>query len=559
MTIKSGINGTSLNNFSLGDGRSSDKIIYENKNISNNPYLKYNHIDLSWQFSNDGTDFNNIASTIFGGDCSGDSSNITVVGLRGISIVNNVPQDGYILIYNQIQNKWIMNSFGNVSIALLGDLSGDFNTAKVIGFNGVNLTNDSPSDGYGYIYNSILSKFEPVKVNSNSSIITVGIKGSLTADNTKYLLPDFTEASDESFIAFLSPTNGTLSNLTLYCDTAPGGEEYVVITIVKNGINTSISSTISGTNKTASDIINLENLSSGDKITFKSQTSSNCVAANLFVSLIFTTPINDKPINLISKSGSKIGCGIFANIPTVHTSGDLYFATDSWTSQWISANNSWNPLFNGRVIGTRPPLVSAFTAINTPFGLTDDNGSLRFTAGNDGSNIYFRGYGLSNTSSTAYIETCFFNSSTAVYNSGMINPVELGAAYYLLYVGMRESSTDKSIHFAQVWNSTTYYFEINSYSNSNTRSSVATIPYPSRGMEYSIMSGRIFMRVRRDATTIYFETSENRIYWCLIASYSIASYFTTAPNQVTVGTFCYNMPLYLVNKAVITHLKTGSL
>ena len=192
--------------------------------------------------------------------------------------------DGYYLQLSSGLPSWL--SVSNASINLGRDLSGTTNDAYVKGFNGIGLTNNTPNDAYVYAYNAFLNKWTPSKIN-NSSIITVGKQDLLIANATNYLLSNFTESTDENAIAFLAPIVGILSNLVCYCATAPGGSETVVITVRKNTVDTTITGTITGAGTTATDITHTASLASGDKITFKVVTSLNCVARDLFVSLIF--------------------------------------------------------------------------------------------------------------------------------------------------------------------------------------------------------------------------------------------------------------------------------
>ena len=237
MEIISGISGTSSNSFSIGDALPTNVdgyLLFATGN-TNKPGVKYDTISSTVKFSNDGYVWNNVGSAL--------------------------------------------SSLG-------GDLSGTISNASVVGFNGKALTTDVPGDGYAYVYSSSSSKFVPSKIN-NSSIITVGKQDLLIANATNYLLSNFTESTDENAIAFLAPIVGILSNLVCYCATAPGGSETVVITVRKNTVDTTITGTITGAGTTATDITHTASLASGDKITFKVVTSLNCVARDLFVSLIF--------------------------------------------------------------------------------------------------------------------------------------------------------------------------------------------------------------------------------------------------------------------------------
>ncbi len=223
--------------------------------------------------------------------------------------------DGYYLQLVSGLPDW--KSISNESIVLGRDLSGTTNDAYVKGFNGIGLTDNTPNDGYVYAYNSFLNKWTPSQINNNTnSVVIVGKQGLLKANSTTYLLPNFFESTDESSVALIAPISGTLSNLIIYCNTAPGGSETVVITIRKNGIDTAITATLTGASLSSSDTTHLINISSGDKITVKSVVSANSVASDLFVSLIFTTPITNAivpsfgfyivPIDIIFSTGQTV-------------------------------------------------------------------------------------------------------------------------------------------------------------------------------------------------------------------------------------------------------------
>ena len=223
--------------------------------------------------------------------------------------------DGYYLQLSSGLPSWL--SVSNASINLGRDLSGTTNDAYVKGFNGIGLTNNTPNDAYVYAYNAFLNKWTPSQITNNTnSVVIVGKQGLLRVNATSYLLPNFVESTDESSVALIAPVSGTLSNLIVYCNTAPGGSETIVITVRKNGIDTAITATLTGASISASDIAHLVNISSGDKITVKSVVSLNSVASDLFVSLIFTTPITNSivpsfgfyivPIDIVFSAGQTV-------------------------------------------------------------------------------------------------------------------------------------------------------------------------------------------------------------------------------------------------------------
>ena len=320
MAIKTEINNTSSNSFSIGDGLPTNVdgyLLFETGN-TNKPGIKYDTISSTVKFSNDGYIWNNVGSLTLGRDLSNTTNDAYVKGFNGIPLSTTESLlDGYAYVYNQSRNKWVpgLVSRSSESLTLGGDLSNTINSAHVVGFNNIPLSSNLPQDGYSYIYNSLINEWIPSKI-SNNSIITVGKQDLLTSNATNYLLPNFCESTDEIVIAFFAPVAGTLSNLICYCNTAPGGSETVVITVRKNEVDTAITATLTGSDISAFDIIHLANIGSGDKITFKSVTSSGCAAKDLFVSLLFTIPSTNAalpsfgfyivPIDIVFNAGQSI-------------------------------------------------------------------------------------------------------------------------------------------------------------------------------------------------------------------------------------------------------------
>lgn len=69
--------GTSGNNFDIGDNTDTTKSITAQNGDTNKPKIRYNHTTSSWQYSNNGTDFEEFGVAEGGGEGSGDMSKST--------------------------------------------------------------------------------------------------------------------------------------------------------------------------------------------------------------------------------------------------------------------------------------------------------------------------------------------------------------------------------------------------------------------------------------------------------------------------------------------------
>jgi hypothetical protein len=211
--------------------------------------------------------------------------------------------------------------------------------------------------------------------------------------------------------------------------------------------------------------------------------------------------------------------------------------------QWVDDGVLWRPLIGGQVLGYAPPLSGTLTGFNQGGAvLTQLSGALSYTGTNDGGGTVMRGFMSNFSSTTAFIEGCIQDNPP--FTSLTSNAAGVCA------VGMRESSTQKAY-----WLSLTYsvayitLLEIQWFSADATRTTVLPVPIGNG------INGPFFFRVRRDASNIYADVSRDRVVWQNMDSRSLASVFTTAPNQVGLTGFGFN----LVPSYNLVHMLSGSL
>lgn len=116
-------------------------------------------------------------------------------------------------------------------------------------------------------------------------IITAGKIGAVTANATRYLLPNYAQSTTEVFPAYMVTDDGYIDNLRIHANTAPGIGQSAVVTFRIGGADTLLTSTISGADTDASDLTTVIGVNSGDKGTIKIVTSAGCAIADVFVSM----------------------------------------------------------------------------------------------------------------------------------------------------------------------------------------------------------------------------------------------------------------------------------
>lgn len=219
------------------------------------------------------------------------------------------------------------------------------------------------------------------------------------------------------------------------------------------------------------------------------------------------------------------GYGTYASRPAAARAGNRYVCTDSPVAQWVDTGSAWAPLIAGCAVGVQPPAAATFTGANNGSAtLTDNNGTLLLVGPNDGTGASVnRNFIISNSASTAYAEASF---NFPITQTGATNN------WPLTGVIMRESATAKAVQIRITPYGTAGETSGGSYSieyivNTSDSTQASNI--------YKLVSchnGALFIRIRRDATTVYGEFSFDRIYWGSVGSTAISGNFTSAPNQV---------------------------
>lgn len=221
--------------------------------------------------------------------------------------------------------------------------------------------------------------------------------------------------------------------------------------------------------------------------------------------------------------------------------GRLYFATDAPIATWIGDGTVYHPLI-GSIICTEVPNVSGFTAFNAggTSGLSQMNGAWDLV-GNSDAAINIRGYTVANSAATAVVEAIFAmlpkGDSTAGHNTQAC-------------VLMRESGTSKVYTFGinVDHGNEKMYLQTGTWTSSTVRSTTNASAMPTDP------NGPVFLRIRRDATNAYADISRDRVTWTNHETKTLASLFTTAPNQVGVGTIGDNV----TPEAIVTHFISSS-
>jgi len=102
---------------------------------------------------------------------------------------------------------------------------------------------------------------------------------------------------DSDKASFVMPFSGTLSNLMAKSGTSgestiPGLNESIILTVIKNGIDTSLSCTISDVQTECSDISNKISIQQGDLIILRVDPSAKAQLVNIRISALLSPPSN---------------------------------------------------------------------------------------------------------------------------------------------------------------------------------------------------------------------------------------------------------------------------
>lgn len=222
-----------------------------------------------------------------------------------------------------------------------------------------------------------------------------------------------------------------------------------------------------------------------------------------------------------------ITAGTFSSRPAAGTAGRMYFPTDGGLGA-VDDGSNWRPLLNGNILGTQPPAAASFTAFNQGAStLVDNNGGLLYTGVNDGATTTLRGYTQSIGSFTQL--ECALGWQTTGTNSS--NTFSVGGIIF------RESSSSKAYTGVYTINHNTLASdaELQIFSSNTTRTVDNAYSMGATG------NAPIFLRIRKDATNVYLDWSSTRANWKNLDTRTIASVFTTAPDQIGIVGFGFNV------------------
>ena len=147
------------------------------------------------------------------------------------------------------------------------------------------------TDGYVLTLSAGIPSWQAATGGGSSTIsttINTGKIGLLTPNTDGYLLTNLAEINTEDVVTFIAPYDGELSQLRVRAGTAPGGSETVIFTARIEGVDSSLTATLSGSNQTAEDVLNTPSITAGQYVTLRFVSSVLSVAADISVFFLYT-------------------------------------------------------------------------------------------------------------------------------------------------------------------------------------------------------------------------------------------------------------------------------
>lgn len=252
-----------------------------------------------------------------------------------------------------------------------------------------------------------------------------------------------------------------------------------------------------------------------------------------------------------TSTGSSNILNTYNNRGAAGVPGRIFFGTDTVIGMWLDDGSTWRPLLNG-IPGYETPLSGTFTPMNqTGSILTQYSGSLEYQGVNDGNGTVLRGFAtpLGSSSVTAFCE--------AAFAPDLEGPSSALSAFSDFTLFMRESSTQKAFTFGIAARQGTNNPNIVTHDFARWTSNTARDP-SFNGVQYAYPSdgnAPVFVRLRRDNTTLYAESSRDRRVWKVITTALISAVFTSFPNQMGFGGFGLNT----TPRTHVLHWLSGSL
>lgn len=221
--------------------------------------------------------------------------------------------------------------------------------------------------------------------------------------------------------------------------------------------------------------------------------------------------------------------GPYSALPAIgRPTGSRYQTTDGHTPWvWNPYSGTWQPEIQSGILGVKPPVAATFTTnVNSAVSIVDSGaGALDFTQVTDAANsVIFHGFAFPFTG-PGFVEIGLQHLDKGPQNTN--NWSALGPFFY-------ETSSTKIYAFAHGMllggTAPQEYMETSVFSNPSTRTASQFNP--------SMMAnGAFFLRIRRDLVNVYADFSRDRVRWVNFEQRTIASVFTTAPDQIGIGGF----------------------
>jgi hypothetical protein len=224
--------------------------------------------------------------------------------------------------------------------------------------------------------------------------------------------------------------------------------------------------------------------------------------------------------------------GPYSAIPSKgRPTGSRYQPTDGHTPWvWNPYTGIWQPEIAGGVLGVKPvPAATFVNPINSPGSIIDSGaGALDVTGVGDAANTTtFRGF------SFPFVGPGFVEMSLQHRNNEFQTAnfwAALGPFFY-------ETSSTKVYGLTQGMllsggSGPQEYMESEIYANGPNSPRTGTNFTP-----IGVSNGPFFIRIRRDFVNVYADFSRDRVRWQNWETRTIASLFTTAPDQIGLGGF----------------------
>ena len=303
--------GTSSDDFSIGDGTDTDKTISINNGDANSPQLKYNSSTNTWQYSNDGTMFDDMGS--------GSGGSTEVVYLEVTQVTHGFDND---FIYNN-GTTWVKaRANSETTTATHFAVRIDDNTFNAVVIGEVDVTGLLDDDGQALVNNTFYFLSQTVAGKLATAEPTTGIKQVVMKTNT----------TNNATISIEIPFDLAEPSNLAYTDVS---NTFTDVQVIK---------------KTSTSAFTVEN-DSGESI-FNVDTDGNVVT----IGNNYTAPTLDNEVATKKYVDDNSGGGTYviqskSSTYTALITDDCILCTNTWTLS-LPAANTWTKPLTVKNIGT---------------------------------------------------------------------------------------------------------------------------------------------------------------------------------------------------------------